>query len=60
MTFEMLWIQWEHVIIASIQEGMPMVNNILTILAFVGFVFEKLINSHIPSRLLGVNIVIVK
>ena len=39
---------------ASIQGGMPMINNILTILAFVGFVVEKILNSSIPSRLLGV------
>ncbi len=32
-----------------------MINDFLTILAFAGFVFEKIINSNIPSRLLGVN-----
>ena len=36
----MPWKQWEHVIMASIQGGMPMINNILAILGFAGFVLD--------------------
>ena len=54
MTFEMPWKQWEHVIMASFQGGMPMINNILAILGFAGFVLEKILNSSISPRLLGV------
>lgn len=51
----MLLKQWEQVIMASIQGGvLPMINNVLTILAFAGFVLEKVLSSSIPSRLLGV------
>ena len=50
MTFEMPWKQWEHVIMASIQGGMPMINNILAILGFAGFVLEKILNRSEERR----------
>lgn len=49
----LLFNYWGHVV-TSIREVMPMINNILTILAFVGFVFEKVVNGNILPRLLGV------
>jgi hypothetical protein len=40
--------------LVSIRGGMPMINKILTIVAFLGFVLEQVLNSSIPFRLLGV------
>jgi len=31
-----------------------MINDVLTVIAFVGFLLEIVLNSNIPSRLLGV------
>ena len=33
-----------------------MINKILTIVAFLGFVLEQVLNSSIPFRLLGVKV----
>jgi hypothetical protein len=51
---EILLGEWVQVMVDSIRGGMPMINNGLTIIAFCGFLFEKFLNSDIPSRLLGV------
>lgn len=47
---------WGHAVLASIRGGMPMINKILTIVAFLGFVLEQVLNSSIPFRLLGVKV----
>lgn len=51
----MLFGDWGHAMIASIRGGMPMINKVLTIIAFTGFCLEQFFYSSIPSRLLGVN-----
>ena len=43
-----------HISLASIQGGMPMVNEILTVLSIVGYILEKILNTNIPPRSLGV------
>lgn len=45
---------WGLRILASIRGGMPMVNKVITVIAFSCFLFEQFLNSCIPSRLLGV------
>ncbi len=40
--------------LASIRGGMSMVNKVITVIAFCGFLFEQILCSSIPSRLLGV------
>lgn len=40
--------------LVSIRGGMSMINKILTVIAFLGFVLEQVLDSSIPLRLLGV------
>ncbi|WP_342293756.1 hypothetical protein [Clostridium sporogenes] len=40
--------------LVSIRGGMSMINKILTVIAFLGFMLEQVLNSSIPFRLLGV------
>ncbi len=51
----MLMEYWGQIILASIRGGMPMINDLITVLAFSGYFLEKLLNCDIPLRLLGVN-----
>ena len=51
----MLFGEWGHAMIASIRGGIPMINKVLTIVAFAGFCLELFFLSSIPSRLLGVS-----
>lgn len=46
--------EWGQCNLASIQGGMTMVNNIITFIAFGGFLLGLLLNSSILPRLLGV------
>ncbi|CAI3212733.1 hypothetical protein CNEO2_110090 [Clostridium neonatale] len=39
---------------ASIRGGVSMVNDVLAVVAFIGFLLGKVLNSSIPLRLLGV------
>ena len=51
---EILLGEWVQVMVDSIRGGMPMINDVLTVIAFFGFLLEIVLNSNIPSRLLGV------
>ena len=46
--------EWGHVMLAGIRGGMSMVNKVITVIAFCGFLLEQFVCSSIPSRLLGV------
>lgn len=53
-TCEMPIGEWGHVMLAGIRGGMSMVNKVITVIAFCGFLLEQFVCSSIPSRLLGV------
>lgn len=48
---------WGQSKLASIQGGMSMINNVITFIAFGGFLLGLFLNSSILPRLLGVNII---
>ena len=51
----MLIEEWGPSKLASIQGGMSMINNVLTFIAFGGFLLGLFFNSSIPPRLLEVS-----